>query len=121
MATLTITKEPKGSIVILHLSGDLTLGPGVSALSKAARDVIVTDPPAGLVIDLTGVDRIDSAGMGELVIMNTRAGSRAGMAICSVQSRVRELLRITHLDGVLSLYRDEAAAIAGLVEGRKGK
>ena len=111
---LTISKQTRGEVVILHLSGHLTLGPGVSALAEAAREAIAGDPPAGLVIDMSGVGRIDSAGMGELVIMNTRAGRRAGMAVCAVSSRVRELLHITHLDGVLSLYPDEAAAIAGL-------
>ena len=100
--------------MILHISGHLTLGPGVSALSDAAREAILGDPPAGLVIDMTGVERIDSAGMGELVIMNTRAGRRAGMAICAIPHPVLELLHITHLDEVLSLYPDEAAAIAGL-------
>ncbi len=59
----------------------------------------IDPPPARLVIDLTGVEYIDSSGVGTLVELKRRL-DRAGARIVLVglQPRVRSVFEITRLD-----------------------
>ena len=73
--TLSISNRKSGEVEILVLSGRLTLGDGTSSFRDAARAAL--DRGANVLVDLSGVDYIDSAGLGELVSAYASATSRA--------------------------------------------
>ena len=62
---------------------------------------------------ISGVTSIDSAGIGELVSLHTRARSQRADLKCASPSRlVRELLDLTNLDSVLEIHASISEALA---------
>jgi len=84
-----------------------------SGLSDAAR----------MVVDLRGVDRIDSMGLGLLVRFLTRSRDKGGdVRLCSPTQFVRKLLSATKLDSVFLIYTSDYNAIASFfVRGAPGE
>ena len=91
---------------ILHLHGPLILQ-GVFAFQTALR----TDPPPSLVLDLSSVPYMDSAGMGAIInyyVSCQRNGRK--LVVAGVNSRVHELFRMTKVDGLLTVLPTVAEA-----------
>jgi anti-sigma B factor antagonist len=115
MSQLLIGRQRKDGVLILRLEGYLSLGPAVNTLTAVAGEALAEDPPPGIVINLAKVERIDSAGLGELLIISTRAAEkRTVMAVCCATQRVRDLLRVTRMDAMLAVYADESQAVDAL-------
>ena len=110
-----------GEVTVLDLSGRISLG---EALAFDAGSVLslhdlvhdfVTKGSAKILLNLRDVTYIDSSGLGELVSCSTTVQNRGGqMRLCNATERVEDLLRITHMDSVLRLDREEAAALQAL-------
>jgi len=84
---------------ILRLNGPLTLQ-GVFAFQTALR----SDPPPSLVLDLTSVPYMDSAGMGAIInyfVSCQRNGRK--LVVAGVNARVMELFRLTKVDHLLTI------------------
>ena len=93
---MDIETDAEGSNATIHVRGRLTL-PDCAALQQAIARLV----DAGcreMVIELTDVSDIDSAGLGALVVA-TAAARRRGMdvRIESASSRTREFLATTKL------------------------
>ena len=68
---------------------------------------------AQLVIDLSGVDFIDSVGLGVVVGALKRCRTHGGdLMVAGAVPRVRALFEITRLDEIIDLHPDLAAALA---------
>jgi anti-sigma B factor antagonist len=108
---------------VLALTGELDL-----AAAPAVRSHVVALTGAGvtrLVIDLSGVDFLDSAGLGVLVGARKRvrqADEVAGeVRLVVPEPRLRRLLTLTGLDLVFPLFDERAEAVAApLVEAPRG-
>jgi anti-sigma B factor antagonist len=76
------------------------------------REVLDAEPAgAGLVVDLSGLDFIDSTGLGVIVATHQRlsdGGGRLALAIGS--DRVERPFKLAGLLGVLNIHPDVAAA-----------
>lgn len=85
---------------------DLSTAPAVSdALQRAQQDA-----PAVL-LDLSGVEFLGSAGLSVLVDAARRASESAHrLAIVSAQHAVTHAIEVTGLDAVLQIFDDSAAA-----------
>lgn len=91
---------------ILRLHGPLILQ-GVFAFQTALR----TDPPQSLVLDLSSVPYMDSAGMGAIInyyVSCQRNGRK--LVVAGVNPRVHELFRMTKVDGLLTVLPTVAEA-----------
>src|SRR3954449_12784563 len=86
--------------VIVRLTGGLTLGPQLTRCSKSVLELVHSRRTTGLLLDIRGIQEIDSAGLGELVILYT-ALSEAGSRLCLLcpTARVLRLLEMTRLEG----------------------
>ena len=71
-----------------------------------------------VVVDLSGVDFIDSSGLGALVQANRIAAERGNRFVVVASPPVRRLLTVTALDTVLDTYDDLAAAEAAILAGQ---
>jgi len=60
-----------GKVRIVELAGSITLGPGAAGFRRSLAEALDSSPR--LVLDLAAVDRIDSAGIGELLAAYTSA------------------------------------------------
>ena len=81
------------------------------ALRDTLREISNAGNPK-IVLNLSGVLTMDSAGLGELVSGFTSARSRGGvLKLCAVPKRVEELLRMTSIYRIFEVHYDEAGAI----------
>jgi anti-sigma B factor antagonist len=101
---LRITSESSGDACVLRCEGRITLGEGSVALRDAARGAL-RDGAKLVVLDLGGVDYVDSSGIGELVSAYTTArNSEANLVLARLPKRVSDLLRITKLLTVFQVF-----------------
>jgi anti-anti-sigma factor len=65
-----------------------------------------------MVLNLKGVARVDSSGLGELFLLHslaTKVGAR--LVLAATPARVLDLLALTRVDGIFPSFADEHAAI----------
>lgn len=67
-----------------------------------------------LVVDLAGVDFLDSSGLGALVSILKALGTQGSMAVCGAKGGVLSLFKLTRMDKVFAIDTDRRAAVARL-------
>lgn len=99
-------------VVIAELDGDLVAGVGDEVLRDLVNDLLAADHKKVL-LSLAGVDRLDSAGLGELVA-SWKLAHRFGSSIRLLRpgDRVRQTLHLSQILPLLDVYEDEALALA---------
>lgn len=65
-----------------------------------------------LVLDLAGVDFLDSSGLGAIVSILKALGAQGSMAVCGVRGGVLSLFKLTRMDKVFTIDADRQAAVA---------
>ena len=109
---LKITVSTAGATCVLRCDGRITLGEGSVTLRDAAREALRNGAKL-LVLELSGVNYIDSSGIGELVSAYTVAkNSGANLVLVGLTKRVTDLLQITKLYTVFSAFDSVEAALA---------
>jgi anti-sigma B factor antagonist len=105
------TREVNG-VVIIDLSGQITLGEACAAVRDEVRDQ-TGNGFRKILLNLADVSYIDSAGLGELTAAYTSVKSRGGeLKLLSLTKRVHDLMQITKLYTVFDVHDDEKKAIA---------
>jgi anti-sigma B factor antagonist len=100
-----------GDIVVLDVSGRITLGEGNVILREIVRD-LADKGSNRIVLNLNEVHYIDSSGLGELVKTHTTVRNKGGeLKLASLSKRVHDLLEITRLSAVFDIQKDESSAI----------
>lgn len=88
----------------------------VAALKDALRPL--TDEGADrLIIDMSGVNFLDSSGLGALVKLSRQLGGRGKVALSGVREPVLSLLTMSRMDQVFILAANVEAAGKTLGEG----
>ncbi|MGP0072240.1 MAG: STAS domain-containing protein [Bryobacteraceae bacterium] len=108
---LKITRNEKDGISILELKGRLTFGPEDIDLNDEIRHALAARR-LRLVIDLGGVDKIDSAGLGTLLYARAelrRAGG--GLALANLRPAHLETLLVAKLETVFDVFSNDQDAI----------
>jgi anti-anti-sigma factor len=101
----------EGETVRLSLSGCDAIDCANAAVVKAEALRLLGEAP-DVVIDLTGVEFLDSAGVGVLVGLFKNARLRGGRArFCGLTPGVRSVLELIQLDRIFEIY-DDLAAVA---------
>ena len=104
-----------GSAVVLHCQGRMIFRSEARALSTLVAEVL---PSARrMVVDLAGVDSVDSGGLGELVLTHMWAEA-AGFTLkfASPKKSVRHLFEVTNLVSVFDVYGSVPEAMAAMVQ-----
>jgi anti-sigma B factor antagonist len=97
---------------VFRLTGRMTLGMRLREIESKISEV------AGhgihkLILDLSAVDFLDSAGLGLLMILYGNMKVRGGqLRLVAPAARVREVLKMTNTDAILPIDPDLAAALA---------
>lgn len=117
---LSIDSHRAGEITVLTCSGRIVEGVESATLQKRIDDLIAESPY--IIIDLGGVEFIDSSGLGLLVRCLIRLESLHGLIrVCAASPRIAEAFRITGLNTLFKVFDSEAAAIAGFYDLPAGK
>jgi anti-sigma B factor antagonist len=104
------TREVDG-ITIVDVSGRITLGEGSSQLRDSLRGLLEAGQK-NILLNLSDVTYIDSAGVGELVAGYTTVANRGGnLKLLGLTKRVKDLLQITKLYTVFDVHETEAHAL----------
>ena len=100
-----------GEITIVDLSGRITLGEGNVMLREIMVDLLEKGNKHVL-LNMTDIVHVDSAGIGELVRSHTSMRKQGGhLKLVNPHKKVRELLQMTMLSAVFDVQEDEASAI----------
>ena len=101
-----------GVVNILDCSGKITLGEGTMAIRNAVREVLKNGGKK-IILNLSEVNYIDSSGIGELVSTYTTVTNQSGqLKLLNLTKKIQELLQITKLLTVFSVYDNEQKAIS---------
>ncbi|HVN09896.1 MAG TPA: STAS domain-containing protein [Patescibacteria group bacterium] len=103
-----------GDVSILDLKGEITLvlrGDDSVQLLEVVRN-LTGEGSKYILLNLAGVTRMDSAGIGQLIATHTSTRSRgAQLKLLKPMPEVRKLLEMTQLVKVLEVHDDEERAI----------
>ncbi len=109
---MKIDTRTVGDVSILDCSGKITLGEGTMAIRNAVREVLKNGGKK-IVLNLSEVNYIDSSGIGELVSTYTTVTNQSGqLKLLNLTKKIQELLQITKLLTVFSVYDNEQKAIS---------
>ena len=98
-------------VMILDLKGRLTAGLGDQILRDAV-DELLAEGRRRILLNLSEVSFLDSAGVGELVAgLKTARNLGATLKILNQSARVQQSLYITRLLPVFDIHEDEKAAL----------
>jgi anti-sigma B factor antagonist len=111
MAELDIRERQAGDVVVLDMSGKITIGEGSVALRSAIRRLL-EEGKKKILLNLAGVGYIDSSGIGELVSSYTAINKEQGqLKLLNLTQKLQDLLAITKLLTVFDVYENEADAL----------
>ena len=97
-------------IILVELTGRLALGREVQRLEGLVA-AFIADGHRHVVFDLSGVDYIDSAGIGMLALAGGQLKEAGGrFALVAGEGRVRSLVRLTQLDAIMPMCGSVAEA-----------
>ena len=100
---LSVEAQNQGDVIIVHCEGRIVYRDEAAALSRVVGEVLHRG--SKLVLDLTGVTSMDSAGIGELALFQTWARERnADLKCAGPNELVRTLLDLTNLDSVMEVH-----------------
>ena len=118
MAFETRQRDAEG-ILILDLHGRLVMGPDATDLRRTVA-ALNSQGKNNVILNLKGVDYIDSTGLGTLVIAHSTFEKAGGaMKLLHLSKRSAELLILTKLSTVFEIFDDEQAAINSFFPGRE--
>ncbi len=110
MSMKVSTRQVDG-VVVMDLSGRITLGEGSVVLRDAVRELL-SKGNKKILANLAEVNYIDSSGIGELVSAFTTVKNQGGeLKLLNLTKKVHDLLQITKLYTVFDVKDNEANAI----------
>lgn len=111
---MEVNARQSQDVTILDLSGKI-LGGSESDVLRMEMDQILHGEGRKILINLTQVPWMNSAGLGILLSGYSRLRENGGaMAFYGVQERVREILETTKLITVLEIFADEESGLTKL-------
>src|SRR5450755_543704 len=112
---LTTNTRQVGGVTIVDIKGRIVMG----AESAALRDLISNLMSQGnnqILLNLAGVDYVDSMGIGSLVSGFASLRKQGGeLKLLNVNDKVTDVMQITKLYTVFDIATDEAAAVKSFV------
>ena len=108
---MEIQERTLQDVVVLDLTGKLTIGEGDELLKERISNLI-QQGRRNLLLNLEGVPYVDSAGLGEIVRTYTTVSRQGGkLKLVNLTKRITDLLAITKLLTVFETYESEDEAV----------
>ena len=112
MNTLEISVLKYGEVESVTLSGALLLGTSVNSLRQKVEN-LVEHGIRKFVFDLTGVGRIDSSGIGLLVmILSSTKEAGGSLKLVNPSKQVTQALKLCNLLPLFEVFTEEEQAIS---------
>jgi anti-anti-sigma factor len=114
--TMQVDLRHVDDVIIVDLEGRMVAGVGERILHDVMNQ-LVAEGWKKILLNLSGVSWIDSAGIGELVA-SIKMAKRFGVVVrlLRIGDRVKHVLSISQILPLLEVYEDESAALRDLKE-----
>jgi anti-sigma B factor antagonist len=113
---LKLTVRTVDDIVVVDCSGRIVFGEESADLRDTVKMVITQSKR--IVLNLSGVNYIDSGGLGTLVALYTTARNNGGsIKLANLTPRVGDLLQVTKLVTIFDVYDSEQKALDSYRQG----
>ena len=108
---LLIDSREVSHVTILDVRGRIVLGEEIHLLRDTVRN-LVADGKKKIILNLAGLDYIDSSGVGELVGAFTTVRNAGGeLKLLNLTQKVHDVLHVTKLYTVFDIRDDEFKAV----------
>lgn len=102
---LKVRVENLGQVTVLHVAGHIVIGTEIEMLRRA---VLSQSEASTVVLDLKHVSRIDARGLGLLLELRQELQAKGlEFQLINVSRLVAQILKITCLDSVFQIAREE--------------
>jgi anti-sigma B factor antagonist len=108
---MKISNREVDHVTIIDLDGRIVLGDETDQVRTAVRELIAKGKKK-IILNLAGVDYIDSSGVGELVASFTAVRNSGGeLKLLNLTQKVHDVLNVTKLYTVFDIKDDEFKAV----------
>ncbi|MBI1790980.1 MAG: STAS domain-containing protein [Acidobacteria bacterium] len=103
-------KRIKPGVVVLVLAGKIALGRECQKIEQQVSELIQHDEKK-IILDLAGVEYIDSTGVGLIALCAGRTRTAGGnLFVAGARGMVLNILNLTKMDTIVGTYADSVAA-----------
>jgi len=110
---MEIQCRENGKTVILDVTGSLDLYHASSL--KRTVDTVILQGNRDLIINLSGVEHLDSTGIGVLIMCNQTLYKNSGsLRLVNTSDSVNKVMTLTKIDKFFSMFKSEPEALASI-------
>lgn len=110
---MQVRERIAGNVAVITIDGDITLNTGGDVILKDKVQSLIQQGYRNLLIDLSNVSYVDSAGLGQLVQAYATTRNKGGaLKLVNLTKRLQDLLVVTKLLTVFDTFDNESAALA---------
>jgi anti-anti-sigma factor len=107
-------RQVEPDITVVELTGTLELGNESQRIESLIED-LVRKGTRRLVVDMSGVDHIDSSGIGVVALAAGRLREAGGrLAVAVAEGRVLHLLNLTQMHAIVTIRATVAEAVGAV-------
>jgi anti-sigma B factor antagonist len=115
--SMTTNTRQVGDVTIVDLHGRISLGEE-SAAFRTMVATLLSEGHVKILLNLAGVDYIDSSGLGALVSSLATVRKAGGnMKLLNLSDKVDDLMEVTRLYTVFDIADDETTALNSFAKG----
>jgi len=106
-----------GEVIVLHLSGTITLGVGTQKLRELIHETLEAGKK-NILLNMSEVVYLDSSGLGELVaayMSTAKAGGK--LKLMKLTQRVQDVVQLTKVYRIFEVFSDEDSAVRSFDAG----
>lgn len=111
MSELHVVQDNLGGLPVIRLTGALVHGQQLEALHEIVRR-LVADGSNHIVLEVTGVDGLDSTGISTLLGIKRLVGEHGRVALLRPTARVRSALAMIRATVLFEVVEDESQLAA---------
>ena len=109
---MEITVRESGDIRVVELEGSLDTG--TAPVLNGRLDELTAEGVSKILIVLTGIDFVSSAGLRVLLATTKKLRKTGGdLRLCGLNETVQEVFEISGFDTLMKVFGDEANALSG--------
>lgn len=106
---MVVSEENDNDVSVIELNGRLDAGSAKSVLAGIKE--LVKRNRLKIILDMSGVEFIDSAGVGILLASYRAVDAKGGaLKICAIQNQVESIFSLTRLSEFFEVFSDRASA-----------
>jgi anti-sigma B factor antagonist len=115
MSDITVTRRTEGAAEVVTVAGEIDIA--TYGYLRAELLTAVDAGPGTVVVDMSGVEWIDSTGLGTLVGALKRAREKHGtVMVAGAPGRIAKHFQVTGLSKVFGMHPDVDAALASTAD-----